>query len=275
MTARSTPSETGPGSSVSGREPSNTSNAPARSSTSGTSRSTTGLEDVTIRFEAAANSRPNRDDHPGVGRRHAIQLTVADSSTSGMFRYVAASPVKLMRDSRYNYGISAGATASARRTAPAEPSRRFSQQLRVYISEIDIISDSDDDWNGELIFDFDPCPGLPVRFDYRGPASKGGLDGRGTQRSPSTSRASRARHPTSSGRRCERRTTTISPRPSVHHRSLVPLPSAVAGQDSDWEWNSPCSTSTSRSIRAQRRAIRSFAAPSRCAGSKLSFAIRG
>ena len=120
------------------------------------------LDNVVIRFEAAANSNPGVTITPAsVGA--TTNLTVVSSpSTGGMMRYVATPATKLPRGMSYNYGILANATGNARQNSTSGTFKTLSQRVTIHISEINLINDGDADSDGELIFDFETCtPSVP------------------------------------------------------------------------------------------------------------------
>jgi hypothetical protein len=120
------------------------------------------LENVVIRFEAAANSNPVVTITPAsVGA--TMTLTVGSAAASGgMMRYVATSSTKLPRGMSYNFGILAAATGSARQNSTSGTFKTLSQRVTISIREINLISDGDADSDGELLFDIDVCtPSIP------------------------------------------------------------------------------------------------------------------
>ena len=131
---------------------------------------TPGLEGVVIRFEAAGGAKPtvtiNTSAPAGNAPNHTfsvgqpIQLVVSGTGTSGMVRYTAASNTPLARGTRYWYVITAPEGAQARLNQSAGDFRTLAQHLTIGISDITIISDSDAESNGDLLFMLESCPRL-------------------------------------------------------------------------------------------------------------------
>lgn len=174
-TTSSIPNATGPGSQVFRPGVSNASSSVTSLFDIGNVQVTSGLEGVAIRFEAAPNSRPTVTITPAANGGSPIQLTVGATSTGTMWRYAAASPVKLARDARYTYVISANATGNARANQATGGFTTLQQRLTVFISRIDILSDGDTDGNGELFFKFPSCPNAALSNDDLNGPNGGGL----------------------------------------------------------------------------------------------------
>ena len=122
---------------------------------------TPALEGVVIRFEAAPNITPIVTVTPAsVGA--ATRLAVGGAPAGTMWRYSAASNTKLLRNTTYNYTISAPATGNARANMKSGTFKTLGQNLTVAISQIYVISDGDKDGNGEWKVDFRPCPRDPL-----------------------------------------------------------------------------------------------------------------
>ncbi|HKP16503.1 MAG TPA: hypothetical protein VJT85_10560 [Gemmatimonadaceae bacterium] len=125
-----------------------------------------GLEGVAMSFDAAPNSRPTVTITPAASNGAPIQLTVGGTSTGAMWRYSAASPVKLARDTRYTYVIAANATGNAPANQATGGFTTLKQLVTVFISRIDIVSDGDTDGNGDLTFQFQSCPDRTLSFAH-------------------------------------------------------------------------------------------------------------
>ena len=120
------------------------------------------LDNVVIRFEAAANSNPGVTITPASVGATTTLTVVSSPSTGGMMRYVATPATKLPRGMSYNYGILANATGNARQNSTSGTFKTLSQRVTIKITEINLINDGDAGSDGELIFDFETCtPSVP------------------------------------------------------------------------------------------------------------------
>jgi hypothetical protein len=118
---------------------------------------TPSLENVVIRFDAAANSNPVVTITPAsLGATTKLSIESSPGS-GGMTRYVATSSTRLPRNMSYNYGIIASATGNARQNSTSGTFKTLSQRVMIKITEINLINDGDADSDGELNFHFYPC----------------------------------------------------------------------------------------------------------------------
>jgi hypothetical protein len=119
---------------------------------------TPSLEGVVMKFDAAANVTPTVTITPPASGGTPLQLAVGSyPGTRAMRRYTASNNVKLARDARYTYVISAPASGNARANQKTGAFATFRQDVSIVISQIYLVSDGDAEGDGELIFSFEPC----------------------------------------------------------------------------------------------------------------------
>ena len=127
----------------------------------------TGLEGVSILFDAAPNLKPTVAINPTdpvmrnsvyVFNGTPIQLTVSGTPTGTMWHYTAAIPTPLPRDTRYHYIISAPQGANSRANQQIGEFKTLGQYVTISFTQINLLSDGDSDSNGDITVDFDVCP---------------------------------------------------------------------------------------------------------------------
>ena len=128
----------------------------------------TGLEGVTIVFEAAPNLAPvvsvsTTAPEGAEGSRRfsgaSTRLTVSGTPTGGtLWRYSAASSAPLARGTPYWFIADAPEGPQSRANQVAGEFRTLAQRVTVTINEIYVISDSDSDSDGDLYFYAESCP---------------------------------------------------------------------------------------------------------------------
>jgi hypothetical protein len=128
----------------------------------------TGLEGVTITFEAAPNLAPvlsvsTTAPEGAEGARRfsgaSTRLVVQGTPTGGtLWRYSAASPTPLARGTRYWFIADAPEGPNSRRNQVTGEFRTLRQIVKLGITHIDVVSDGDTDSPGDLWFKVVSCP---------------------------------------------------------------------------------------------------------------------
>jgi hypothetical protein len=128
----------------------------------------TGLEGVTIIFEAApdlapvvsvSTSAPEGAEGSQRFSGAAARLVVQGTPTGGrLWRYSAASSTPLARGTRYWFIADAPEGTNSRQNQVTGEFRTLAQRVTVTISEVQIISDGDTDSAGDLWFTARTCP---------------------------------------------------------------------------------------------------------------------
>ena len=117
------------------------------------------LDNLIIGFQAAPNIVPVVTVTPAAGGA-AVTVPVQGSAQGTMWRYVGSASASLARNTQYTYTINAPASGNARANSKSGSFKTLGQRATISISQIYLISDGDKDSDGELLFDFDVCPGV-------------------------------------------------------------------------------------------------------------------
>ena len=128
---------------------------------------TSGLEGVSIRFEAAPNLAPtvtiNTAAPTGASGSYRfdgqpLKLIVQGTPSGTMWRYSAASNAPLARGTRYWFIADAPEGPNSRPNQATGEFRTLAQRVKVGISDITVISDGDPESPGDLWFTIRSCP---------------------------------------------------------------------------------------------------------------------
>jgi hypothetical protein len=145
----------------------------------------TGLEGVSILFDAAPNLKPtvaiNLTDPV---MRNSVyefngtptQLTVSGTPNGTLWHYTAAIATPLPRDTRYHYIITAPQGADSRLNQKIGEFKTLGQYVTISFSEINLLSDGDKESNGDILVDFSTCPASAVPGYYLSDAQGAPMD---------------------------------------------------------------------------------------------------